>query len=252
MKKSSSPIHPNHQQRLLEVCKNFSASLEFEPLMAVIIETASALTNSEWSIILTQDVETKTLRVTAAPFHLREELEKAQINAHESLAGEVMTSGRLLLYDPAQQKKTDPKAVVWEKDQKARSVLAVPIIYRGETVGVLEAFNKTKDAAYTSQDIECLEVLAAQAASAIQNHRLIQQTENSIQQMVELDHMKNDFIAIASHELRTPLGLIMGHTSFINEIATDAQKQDIEVISRSATSGPTTPGCSIAFKANVS
>src|SRR5512133_705076 len=88
-----------NQQRLLEVCKNFSASLEFEPLLAVIIETATALTHSEWSIILTQDVDTKKLRVSAAPFNQREELEKAHINPHESLAGEVMSSGRLVLYD---------------------------------------------------------------------------------------------------------------------------------------------------------
>jgi signal transduction histidine kinase len=180
---------------------------------------------------------------------MREGLEKAQINLQDSLAGEVICSGRLVLYDfslqkdesslqndnPCLQKDASGKAVLWEKEQNALMVLAAPILYRGETVGVLEVFNKTREAAYTSQDIECLEVLAAQAASAIQNQRLIQESQNSIQQMVELDHMKNDFIAIASHELRTPLGLIMGHTSFINETATDAQKQDIEVISRSAT-----------------
>ena len=241
MKKPSSPTNLNHQQRLLEVCKNASANLDFEPLMALIIETASTLTSSEWALILTQDAETKILRVSAAPFYLREELEKAQISLHDSLAGEVITTGRLALYDatiqkdePAPEKNSPAKVVLWEKEQSARTVLAVPIIYRRETVGVLEVFNKTREAAYTSQDIEFLEVLAAQAAGAIQNQRLIQQTENSIQQMIELDHMKNDFIAIASHELRTPLGLIMGHTSFINETATDDQKQDIEVITRSA------------------
>jgi signal transduction histidine kinase len=235
MKTPVSPTNFHNQQRLLEVCKNFSANLEFEPLLAAIIETASELTSSEWSLILTQDLEAKTLRVSAAPFYLRESLEKAQINLQDSIAGEVITSGELMLYDATQQKGEQAKTALWEVEQKARLVAAVPICYRGETVGVLEAFNKNKEAAYSSQDIECLQVLASQAAGAIQNQRLIQQSENSIQQMVELDHMKNDFIAIASHELRTPLGLIMGHTSFINETATDVQKQDIEVITRSAT-----------------
>lgn len=235
MKTPVSPTNFHNQQRLLEVCKNFSANLEFEPLLAAIIETASELTSSEWSLILTQDLEANTLRVSAAPFYLRESLEKAQINLQDSIAGEVITSGELMLYDATQQKGEQAKTALWEVEQKARLVAAVPICYRGETVGVLEAFNKNKEAAYSSQDIECLQVLASQAAGAIQNQRLIQQSENSIQQMVELDHMKNDFIAIASHELRTPLGLIMGHTSFINETATDDQKQDIEVITRSAT-----------------
>ena len=53
MKTPVSPTNFHNQQRLLEVCKNLSANLEFEPLLAAIIETASELTSSEWSLILT-------------------------------------------------------------------------------------------------------------------------------------------------------------------------------------------------------
>jgi len=46
--------------------------------------------------------------------------------------------------------------------------------------------------------------------------------------------MKSDFIAITSHELRTPLGHIIGHSAFLAETATEAQKEDVAIIERSA------------------
>jgi signal transduction histidine kinase len=110
----------------------------------------------------------------------------------------------------------------------------VPIIFRGKVLGAIEAFNKRNEAAYNGQDIETLETLAAQVAGAMQNQCLADKNEQALNKMRELDRMKSDFISIASHELRTPLGLIIGHASFISETASDVQKADVEVISRSA------------------
>jgi signal transduction histidine kinase len=113
-------------------------------------------------------------------------------------------------------------------------VLAVPLNYKGEQVGVIEAWNKAHEGAYNEQDLLFLDTLAAEAATAFQNNHLIQNTEAAYRKVMELDRMKSDFIAIASHELRTPLGLIMGHTSFLSENASEAQKQDVEIIAHNA------------------
>ncbi|MGD8814957.1 MAG: HAMP domain-containing sensor histidine kinase, partial [Anaerolineales bacterium] len=42
------------------------------------------------------------------------------------------------------------------------------------------------------------------------------------------------FIAITSHELRTPLGLILGHATFLKEIASPEYEEQVEAITRSA------------------
>jgi signal transduction histidine kinase len=70
-----------------------------------------------------------------------------------------------------------------------RSLLGIPLITKNKVVGVLEVINKRKGK-FTDPDESMLSVLGAQAAVAIENARLFQQS---------------DLIAEFVHELRTPL-----------------------------------------------
>jgi phosphoserine phosphatase RsbU/P len=55
---------------------------------------------------------------------------------------------------------------------ETHSLVAVPLMVRGEVVGVLEALNKKDDAHYTEEDLTILETLGALAAQAMQNVEL--------------------------------------------------------------------------------
>jgi signal transduction histidine kinase len=231
------PLQPNEYTRrlehLLEVCKDLTANLELEPLLSAIIEAASELTQSEWSQILIFDTDKKYLSVVSAPFFMLDSLKTIGIPLDQSMAGKVLETQQVIVYHKDQTDATGLANLTWEREQKTTSVLAVPLVYHGESVGVIEAFNKEGNNAYDHEDVFFLEVLASQAATAIQNHQLILKNEAAIHKAMELDRMKSDFISIASHELRTPLGLIMGHASFLSDTATDEQKEDLAVITRS-------------------
>jgi signal transduction histidine kinase len=97
-------------------------------------------------------------------------------------------------------------------------------------LGVLEVVNKTSAANYTEEDLTILEVLASQAACAIQNSHLVNKVKKSQDQIDQLDHMKSDFIAISSHELRTPLGLILGHATFLREVIPPDFRDQLDII----------------------
>lgn len=221
------------QQKLLEICRTSTASLEFEPLMSVLIDAASELTTSEWTWILTRIEDTEQLVVAALPFYMKETMQSAPVTVRNSLAGQAIESFQAVVFNSSKAKEKVDKDL-WESTQKPNTVLAVPIIFRGKVLGVIESFNKANGGGYNSQDIEVLELLAGQAAGSIQNHYLAGNNDQAIQKMLELDRMKSDFISIASHELRTPLGLIIGHAAFLKDTAHEAQKNDLDVISRSA------------------
>jgi signal transduction histidine kinase len=101
-------------------------------------------------------------------------------------------------------------------------------------IGVVEAVNKLDQGHYNEDDQELLETLAAQAAIAIENARLMRDLKNANIELKRLDRMKSDFIAITSHELRTPLGLILGHASFLEGSAPAECQEQVDAITNSA------------------
>lgn len=228
------PDYTRRLERLLEVCRNLSANLEVGPLLQSIIEVASDLTNSENSFVLIYDKEKKYLQVVAAPFYMMESLRTVGVPLDRSLAGKAFRTGESLVFRENEEREPFVDSMEWERKVGAHNALAIPLIYKGERIGVIEAINKAKGSNYNEEDITFLDTLATQAATAIQNQQLLQTTQNAYKKVMELDRMKSDFIAISSHELRTPLGLIMGHTAFLNETALPEQKEDIEIIARNA------------------
>ena len=112
---------------------------------------------------------------------MKEALQTAEITTGNSLAGQAILSQHATVFHSSQAE--DPViADLWEKSQKAGSVLALPILFRGEALGAIETINKRNKAAYSGQDIETLEMLAALAAGALQNHRLAEKNDQALQQ----------------------------------------------------------------------
>lgn len=221
-------------ERLLEISRSITSTLDSSLLLQMIIDVACELTQSEAASILLHDSITGELRFHAIPDDQRSTLSQISVPIDSSLAGWVFTHSRPMVIQDAANDPRIYREVDRILDFQTRSILGVPLIIADEPIGVLEVVNKKNQANYTEDDLTVLETLASQAAIAIVNARLMTDLKEANAELRMLDRMKSDFIAIASHELRTPLGLILGHATFLKEQTKSKYDEQLEVIIRSS------------------
>lgn len=184
---------------LLEINRSLAAMLDLRPLLYCIVSAARELTQTEAGSILLVDRKSGQLYFEAATN--LQGVRSIVVPMEGSVAGQVVQTGESLV---VQDVSKDPRHAYRRTDEQSgfvtRSILAVPLIIRDKVIGVLEAMNKRQGSEFSDEDLELLTVLGDQAAVAVQNALLFQQS---------------DLIAEMVHEIRTPLAAIVAYAELM-------------------------------------
>jgi signal transduction histidine kinase len=179
-------------QRLIELSRDLASTLDLQDLLNRIVHAAADLSGSEAASILTYDEIKEELYFDAAS-NLSEPLMRGLVvPAETSIAGWIVANRQPVIISDTQSDPRHFGQIGKATQVTTTSMLGVPLIAKGKVIGVLEAINKLSGN-FNQEDQEILSTLAAQAAVAIENARLFQQS---------------DLISEMVHELRTPLSSI--------------------------------------------
>jgi signal transduction histidine kinase len=220
-------------ERLIQIGRALSTAADLFSISQSILDAAIELTGSESASILELDTETKDLRFLASRPEGKT-LHTVTVPVMASIAGMAFRQKKTISVNDTNLSKQHFKNADQVTGYKTRSLLACPILFRGEALGVIEAVNKISLSDYNGDDATILETLAAHAALAIKNTHLQNLLEKTRNESVRLEKMKTDFVAITSHELRTPLGLILGHSTFLREQVNKEHHPQLDTIIKSA------------------
>ncbi|WP_441339451.1 hybrid sensor histidine kinase/response regulator [Oscillatoria sp. FACHB-1407] len=95
------------------------------------------------------------------------------------------------------------------QESQVRSLITVPLIAHGRTLGALTVcLTAASSRCYTQTDLVLAEELGRRAALALDNAQLYHQAQES-------NRLKDEFMAVLSHELRSPLNPILGWLQMI-------------------------------------
>lgn len=111
-----------------------------------------------------------------------------------------------------------------------KSILCFPIAYQGHTVAILYLENNLSSGVFTRDRLEVLKLLSSQAAISLENARLYQNLEQSLQdlkeaqlQLVQTEKMSTlgQLVAGVAHEINNPLSFVHGNLNMALEYAED-------------------------------
>ena len=88
------------------------------------------------------------------------------------------------------------------REKRLKSMVGVPLLVRGESLGVLHVGTLTPRR-FTQDEVELLQIVSERVAIAIERAQVHEE-------LMQLDQLKLNFVAIASHELRTPATSVYG------------------------------------------
>lgn len=187
-------------EMMLEVSRVFNSTLDLQILLPSIIDIATQLSDTETATIL-------LLEKKNGDFYF--EMFRAENDDHanfvivpfeESLAGWIVKSGEALVIDNMQEEDRHFNEVDQLAHVDVQTVLGVPLVFKDKTIGVIEVLNKYGGSRFSGDDIHTLNILAAQAAAAIENIRFFEQRDR-------LDTMFN--------ELTLPMTRIIGSSEIL-------------------------------------
>lgn len=159
---------------LYDVGKAMNSILDIRKLLDEIMRRGQEALLGEACSVLLVDEEEKELFFEIAKGEAGAALSQVRMKMDQGIAGWIATNGQpLIINDVSQDPRFFQKV---DKDVKfvTRSILGVPLLARGKTIGVIEVLNKRDGLVFTDEDLQLLNALAADAAVSVDNARLFQ------------------------------------------------------------------------------
>lgn len=139
------------------------------------------------------------------------------LNTNESLIRWILSKKNIL-----QRKEIaiTPQLQALSKNERAlldktRAELIVPLLVKGNLIGLIILGEKLSHLAYSDEDIKLILAIAARMVTELENARLYESERALRQKLEEQDAQKTEFLHSIAHELKTPLTAILSSSELL-------------------------------------
>jgi signal transduction histidine kinase/signal transduction protein with GAF and PtsI domain len=170
---------------LNEITQQLTSTLEHEPLLQNILESAVQILDCEAGTLFMVDENTEELVFTVTVGPAASDLIGKRLPPGQGIVGKAVETRAPVVENNVSQAKNWSDSTDEETGFTTNALLAVPLQIKGRVIGVLEIINKKDRLPFVDADKDLLTAFAGQAAVAIENARLYTLTDQELNARVE-------------------------------------------------------------------
>ena len=176
-----------HQMATIaNVGRELSATLNLDVVVKTVVENVHELFDARDTILRLVDLDGISLRTVLALGRYAEENSSDVLKLGEGITGSIARSG---IAEVVKAVELDPRAVhvagTPDLEEIPETMMVAPLIASSRTIGVLSVYKDRTAGAFSQVDLDFLVGLGRQAAIAIENSRLFNETEKRNQEITE-------------------------------------------------------------------
>ena len=188
---------------MIEVTERINSTLDLDELLVRIAEIVKRAIDFEVFAILLLNEKTRELRVHFSQGHPKELVKNLRIKVGEGIVGRAAQTRRSVLVNDV---KRDPSYI--PSLAAIRSELAVPLMFKGRLIGVLDLEAAQPDF-FNDSHVSLLELLASRMAFAIENARLYRRTLRQARTLQLLNEISRELSSVlVLNELLRKIGTL--------------------------------------------
>jgi signal transduction histidine kinase len=238
----------NFLERVLSLSRKMTETRALGPLLEYAMDEAMSLVGADHGYIVLVDKEGQL------DFRVARGLDDSTAPTDQvstSLLNEVIRTCKPLVLQDATGDEN------WNKyksvtDLRLRSVMAVPLISRGDTIGAIYVENRVIKGRFENSDLTPLILFANQAAVSIENaalnddlearvaarmrqiEQMMSQVEQSWTEAVEVNRLRTLLLGNVAHDIRSPLSVVIEALNLLREgIFGEVNPEQLDWLTRS-------------------
>ena len=202
-------------QTLREIDQAITSTLDLQSILNVLLERIARLVPYSATTVSLLDQENGVLEPVACWNIDREEWQQGKLSGIPTSAQRYLKSNGPVFTRNIQTDQSDGDLEFFKK-YGLLSCLGLPLTAKGESLGVLSIYTKYEHA-FTDEEVKFLSTIAAQAAMAIHNSQLYEQTKNQAAALDRANKLQADFTAMIAHDLRSPMQNVIGVVTMMED-----------------------------------